>query len=588
MSWKKFQRLSYNLQVIPVLTMANQTHPLTHAEKSALIVDDSRSQRLIFSKHLQHWGYRTFEAPSGFAALDLCKQRHFDLILSDWMMPEMDGLEFCRAFRSIKQEHYSYFILLTAKNDKDAVAEGLDVGADDFLVKPVSPPELRARINAGERLLAMERDLRSARRQLVAAVEALDDGFVYYDADDRLVLANRKYRELYALSAPAITPGARFEDILRYGLAHGQFSDAAGREDAWLRERLDGQNRTSRTRQRLADGRVLQVVERETSDGGRVGLRVDVTELSEAREKAHKAEMHALRQNRELRAALDELQKLYDALDRDLMAARRLQQSLIRKREHDFGGTSLSLLLQSSGHVGGDMVGAFRISKARIGVYAIDVSGHGVAAAMLGARIAGLFSSGEHSQNIVLKPDPVTGRVQACDPHEVASRINDLMLDEFDTETYLTIIYAEFDLKTGNLRLVQAGHPHPAIQRADGAVEYIGDGGLPLGLIANADFATVQAQLRPGDRLFLYSDGITECINSEGTEFGQEGLTSALVRLAGARGVECMDALKWDLTRWAGKEEFDDDVSGALLEFDRTLVVTDPPTRHYRGIPVLD
>lgn len=550
--------------------------PLPVTGKCALIVDDSPAQRMIFKRHLQSWGYRTIEAASGLEALDACAAGHFDLILSDWMMPGMDGLEFCRAFRALPQDYYTYFILLTSKNEKDAVAEGLDVGADDFLSKPVSPAELRARITAGERLLAMEREVRTARGQLVAAVEALDDGFIYYDADDRLVLANSRYRELYALSAPALVEGARHEDILRYGMEHGQYGAATGREEEWLRERLAAHRTNQRTRQHLADGRVLQVVERETADGGRVSLRVDVTQLHAARESARKAEALAVRHNEELRAALEELQKLYDALDRDLMEARRLQQSLIRKRDLDFDGSRLSLLLQSSGHVGGDMVGTFLISPTRIGIYSIDVSGHGVAAAMLGARIAGLFSGGDRNQNIALDRDPVTGAVHAWPPHVVASRINDLMLDEFETETYLTIAYADLDLESGKVRLVQAGHPHPALQRANRQVEFLGEGGLPIGLIREADYETVEAQLLPGDRLFLYTDGITECSNLDGAEFGQDGLADIFDRLAKVQGAEFLDALKWDLTAWAGKDEFEDDVSGALLEYHRAAAPAAP------------
>ena len=545
--------------------------------KLALIVDDSRAQRLIFARHLQNWGYQTHEASSGLEALEACTNRHFDLILSDWMMPEMDGLDFCRAFRAMPEDRYSYFILLTSKSDKTAVAEGLDVGADDFLSKPISPLELRARITAGERLLEMEREVRTARGQLVAAVEALDDGFVYFDADDRLVMANTKYRELYEFDPSVLVPGTSFEDILRHGLARGRYSDAMGREEDWLRTRLAAHQVSSRSSQRLSDGRVLQIVERKTHDGGRVGLRIDVTELSQAKEKARLSEAHALRQNKDLRAALNELQKLYDAVDRDLMEARRLQHSLIRKRQHDFDGSTLSLLLQSSGHVGGDMVGTFSISSARIGVYAIDVAGHGVAAAMLGARIAGLFSGGEHHQNIVLIRDHGTGKSRAWAPHEVAARINELMLDEFDTETYLTIAYADIDLQTGKLRLVQAGHPHPAIQRADGGVEYIGEGGLPIGLIPNASFATIEAQLMPGDRLLLYSDGITECTNQNSEEFGEDGLKATLQKLAHLKGTDFIDALKWELMHWAGKDEFEDDISGALLEFECASLVAEAP-----------
>ncbi|MGY6548535.1 MAG: SpoIIE family protein phosphatase [Roseinatronobacter sp.] len=536
-------------------------------QKRALIVDDSRGQRLIFARHLRNWGYRTDEAESGQQALELCATTHFDLILSDWMMPGMDGLEFCATFRSQVRERYTYFILLTAKNDKAAVEKGLDIGADDFLSKPVAPGELRARISAGERLLAKEQELRVARAQLVAAVEALDDGFIYFDADDRLVLANQRYRELYANSAAALVEGARYEDILRFGIAAGAYPAAIGQEEQWLEERLRTAVPGQRTRQQLSDGRVLQVVERQTADGGRVSLRVDVTELHAAREQARKAEALARRENAKLQAALEELQGLYDALDRDLLEARKLQQSLIRQKDHDFNGSRLSLLLQSSGHVGGDMVGAFSIDSRRIGLYAIDVSGHGVAAAMLGARIAGLFSTGDCSQNIALERDPATGEMAAKPPHVVARAINDLMLDEFETETYLTLAYADLDLDSGQIQLVQAGHPHPALQRADGAVEYLGQGGLPVGLFPKAEYTTIETRLFPGDRLFLYSDGITECTDPAGEEYGERGLTAALQRHAGVCGAKLLDALKWELTNWAQKDDFEDDVSGALLEY---------------------
>ena len=138
--------------------------------------------------------------------------------------------------------------------------------------------------------LAAERAADLVRQRLEAAIEVLPDGFVYYDAEDRLVLANRRYREIYADSAPAIVPGARFEDILRYGLANGQYSEAIGREEDWLRERLEAHNKAeSILEQVLGDGRVLRVFEKDTPDGGRVGLRIDVTELYDARRRAEAA-----------------------------------------------------------------------------------------------------------------------------------------------------------------------------------------------------------------------------------------------------------------------------------------------------------
>ncbi|NBB96899.1 MAG: SpoIIE family protein phosphatase [Alphaproteobacteria bacterium] len=421
--------------------------------KRALVVDDSAAQRLVLAKHLARWGYQVAQAASGDAALQLCESGQFDLILSDWMMPGMNGLDFCRAFRAMGSDSYCYFILLTSKNDKGAVAEGLNVGADDFLSKPVSTPELRARIFAGERLLAMERQVNA--------------------------------------------------------------------------------------------------------------------------------------RNDELRAALHKLQALYDAVDRDLLEARKLQQSLIRDRFHDFGGSHLSLMLHSSGHVGGDMVGTFPINAHRVGVYSLDVSGHGVAAALLGARIGGLFGPA-HAQNIALTRNAITGQLDALAPHEVAERINELMLQEIDTEAYLTVAYADLDLTSGKLVMVQAGHPHPAIQRRDGTVEFLGDGGLPIGLLESAEYTSFTARLWPGDRLFLYSDGITECANDAGAEFGDDGLRRLLEKLAKLRGLSFLDALKWELATWAGRDEFGDDVSGALLEFSAYRPGPAKKQRYYRGQMVDD
>ncbi|MGF1447007.1 MAG: PAS domain S-box protein [Pikeienuella sp.] len=148
-------------------------------------------------------------------------------------------------------------------------------------------------------LAAAKAEAQAARAQLAAACEALDDGFALYDASDRLVMCNGRYREIYAASAEVIVPGTRFEDILRHGLARGQYADAVGREDAWLRERLAAHRSDGMTiEQRLGDGRWLRVVEKPTPDGGRVGLRIDITEL-----KSQQAALQAA--NAELKQALE-------------------------------------------------------------------------------------------------------------------------------------------------------------------------------------------------------------------------------------------------------------------------------------------
>ncbi|BDW84882.1 PAS domain S-box protein [Roseicyclus marinus] len=159
-----------------------------------------------------------------------------------------------------------------------------DGNLDGFMAVQVDITEQKRQADA---LRQAAREAASARATLETAVEALRDGFVLYDSDDRLVICNTRYREIYALSAPAIVPGASFESILRYGLAQGQYPDAHGREEAWLAQRLGLHGADeSEVEQRLADGTWLRIYEKATPDGGRVGLRVDITELKLAEQRA--------------------------------------------------------------------------------------------------------------------------------------------------------------------------------------------------------------------------------------------------------------------------------------------------------------
>jgi diguanylate cyclase (GGDEF)-like protein/PAS domain S-box-containing protein len=119
-----------------------------------------------------------------------------------------------------------------------------------------------------------------SRERLEDAIEALPDGFALYDAEDRLVVSNQRYREIYGLTAPAIRPGTTFEAILRYGLARGQYPAADGQELTWLEERLYRHRHADQPiLQELPGNRWLRIEERPTRLGGVAGVRVDVTEL---------------------------------------------------------------------------------------------------------------------------------------------------------------------------------------------------------------------------------------------------------------------------------------------------------------------
>ena len=406
--------------------------PQPQQAKQILVVDDSRLQRRILTASLTRWGFDVIQAASGEVALEICREQHPDIILSDWMMPGMSGLEFCTAFRALSKDNYAYFILLTSKSDKTDVAEGLDSGADDFLTKPVNSHELRARITAGERILDMQR----------------------------------------ALSAS----------------------------------------------------------------------------------------------NRLMGETLTELQRVYDSLDKDLQEARDLQQSLVRERFRAFDQGTLSLMLRSSGHVGGDLVGFFPINDHELGLFGIDVSGHGISSALMTARLAGYLSAATPDHNIALQRGPDGRTVSRC-PATVIAELNDLVLTEMETEHYFTLILAVVNLTTGGVVVSQAGHPHPVVQRANGTVEQGGPGGFPVGLIFGMTYDRFELHLSGGDRLLMLSDGVTECPDPAGEMLGEGGLASIMGRLSNLHDTALLEALIWELGRFAGTDEFPDDVSGLLFEY---------------------
>jgi CheY-like chemotaxis protein len=160
---------------------------------------------------------------------------------------------------------------------------------------------LRDRVGAGLRrlgrwlsggaLAAAEADALAARDRLREAIDLLPEGVVFLDADGRYLLWNKRYAEIYHRSADLFAPGARLADTLRVGVARGDYPDAVGREEAWLAERLDKLlNPTGeRHEQRISDGRWLMIEERRTSDGGVIGLRVDITQMKRQAEALEEA-----------------------------------------------------------------------------------------------------------------------------------------------------------------------------------------------------------------------------------------------------------------------------------------------------------
>ncbi len=138
-----------------------------------LIAEDDPVSRLLLQNHLVHWGHEVTAAEGGGQAWQLFLAGNFPLVISDWVMPEMDGVELVRRIRTCQRPGYVYVILLTAKARKEDVVQGMEAGADDFVTKPFDREELRVRLRAGERIIELEHTLAQKNQALLEAQAAL-------------------------------------------------------------------------------------------------------------------------------------------------------------------------------------------------------------------------------------------------------------------------------------------------------------------------------------------------------------------------------------------------------------------------------
>jgi diguanylate cyclase (GGDEF)-like protein len=132
-----------------------------------LIADDDAMSRRILQSSLETWGYEVIVAEDGAKAWRILEEEHPpELLILDWVMPEVDGPELCRRIRKQQRNIYPYILLVTGKDDKQDVVEGLEAGANDYLTKPFDRNELRARVRVGSRVLILQRALIKAREDL--------------------------------------------------------------------------------------------------------------------------------------------------------------------------------------------------------------------------------------------------------------------------------------------------------------------------------------------------------------------------------------------------------------------------------------
>jgi sigma-B regulation protein RsbU (phosphoserine phosphatase) len=385
----------------------------------ALAVEDDAFERLRLAALLERLGFEVMVAADGAEALAHLAAGCPDVLVTDWQLPAVSGLDLCRTLQSADPAQRPYTVLVTARDEVQDLVAGLDAGADDFLSKPYRAEELSARLRSGQRLLEL-------RRSLVERTSLL-------------------------------------EQALRH-----------------------------QGRSRLA-------------------------------------------------------------LDAELAAAARLQHQLLERAIAPIEGLAAAHLFRPARQIGGDVFGTLVLDGGRVGFFHIDATGHGIGAALHAFAIAtALLGLGGRAAEL---EDPATW----------VTGFNERALD-IGAELGCSLTVGWLDLRHRGGRLCQAGHPHPLVVRRDGTVRRLGSGGLPVGALSGARYATTDFQLEHGERFVLHSDGVTDCVNEAGQPFGQERLEAALASGAAHGLAECLRSVSLALDGWRGTATHDDDVSLLMLE----------------------
>ena len=222
---------------------ASKPSLVLRAIKTVLIVDDSAAQRRIIAGFLTGWGLHSLQASSAKSAISLFKKHRPNIILSDWMMPKMNGLDLCDTLRQITPDLYIYFILLTSRSTKAEMLQAFQQGADDFLSKPIAAVELHARITAAARLLDTQRKLKLKNRQIKVALRktqalnaAMDKDLIAAQQLQTALIHNRHRRfgrfDIAALVENAGPVGGDLAGFFAIGATHIGFyiADVSGHD----------------------------------------------------------------------------------------------------------------------------------------------------------------------------------------------------------------------------------------------------------------------------------------------------------------------------------------------------------------------
>lgn len=278
-----------------------------------------------------------------------------------------------------------------------------------------------------------------------------------------------------------------------------------------------------------------------------------------------RARLHAgervIRIERALSETVDQLRHSQARMKRDLDAAANLQQMLLPRRDLQHPAIKTAWRYQPCDELGGDALGFELIDDRYLVAYLLDVSGHGVPAALLSYSASQSLASAAGLTVVRRGSD-----LEIVSPREVARALNDRFGMDGTGGRFFTMCYATLDLTTGQMEYVCAGHQPPLLYRGGKRVEMGETHGFPIGIVAGEGYDCSTIQLERGDRIYLHSDGLNEQLNADDEMFGDDRVRTILAGSLDKDAGDAIDELLAAIDAWGGGT-FHDDTSVASIDW---------------------
>lgn len=269
-----------------------------------------------------------------------------------------------------------------------------------------------------------------------------------------------------------------------------------------------------------------------------------------------------------LHASMQMVQQANDRMKNDLAAAARVQQALLPDTLPTLPSVAFAWTYQPCSELGGDSLNVFQLDADHVGMYVLDVSGHGVSASLLSVTLSRVLIPRRDPSCLFINSNGSPDTETLASPPEIATRLNRMFPMSDDEHQYFTLIYGILNIPNGVFRYTCAGHPPPLYLVPNQRVIPCDIGNVPIGLFEDSHYEEGTIQLEPGGRLFLYSDGILEAKDPSKEFFGETRLQETMAATQDTPLQGSVDTIVQAVLDWTETHHAQDDLS--ILAFEWT------------------